>query len=58
MGIKTPIVICLCIVQTWLCKLEYIYKDIYKAVFIDEYEKFDIMKDCTNFLKKIKELKL
>lgn len=38
-------------------KLEYRDKNIYKDLFIDKYEKFDIIKNYEEFIKKIEELK-
>lgn len=55
-GIKTLIVICLCTAQRWLYKLGYKYKDVHKNAFVDRHEQLDIVKDCKNFLKKMKEL--
>lgn len=37
-GEKTPIITCLCIVQYWLCKLDYKYKNVHKKVFINEHK--------------------
>lgn len=37
-GVKTSIIICLRIAQTWLRKLKYVYKDVRKDVFVDRYE--------------------
>lgn len=51
--IKTPIIIFLCIVQKWLSKLGYKYKDKKKAVFIDGHKQCDIMKDYKKLFKKI-----
>lgn len=56
-GIKTPIIICLRKVQTWLWKLRYIYKIVHKDVFVNSHEQSDIVEDCTNFLNQMKELK-
>lgn len=41
-----------------LCKLRYIYKNIYKDIFLDKYKQSDMVEDYINFLKKIKKLKL
>ena len=45
------------IAQRWLRKLGYKYNDVYKDEFINGYKRLDVIKDCKNFLKKIKELK-
>lgn len=47
-----------CIAQTWLYKLEFVYKKIRKDVFIDSHKWPDMVKDWNCFLTKIKELKL
>lgn len=41
----------------WLNKLGYSYEDVYKDVFVDWHKQPDIVKDCVNFLKVIKDLK-
>ena len=56
--IKISITICLRTAQRWLGKLGYKYKDVCKDVFIDGHKRLNIIEDCKNFLKKIKELKL
>ena len=56
-GIKTPVVICSCTAQTWLRKLRFVYKKVDKDVFIDSYERPDMVKDRNCFLTKIEELK-
>lgn len=56
--IKTPIAIRSCIAQIWLYKLGYIYENVHKDIFVDEYEQLDVIKDHANFLKKMEELKL
>lgn len=33
------------------------YKNICKEVFVDRHEQSNVVEDCANFLKKIKELK-
>ena len=39
--------------------MKYEYKlDICKDVFIDRYNQVDVMQDCKNFFKRLKELKL
>lgn len=43
--------------QTWLNKLDYKYKYIYKNIFIDRYKQADMIKDYINFLKVLKDLK-
>lgn len=50
--------ICLQTLQTWLYKLEYVYKDVCKDGFIDRYERSDMVKNHANFLKKMEKLKL
>ena len=58
-GIETPIVIWFRTTQNWLSKLKYEYKlDVCKDVFVDGYNQADVMQDCKNFLKRLKELKL
>lgn len=44
-GKKIIITICSNIVQKWLGQLDYKYKNIYKDVFIDEYEQSNIVQD-------------
>ena len=56
-GIKILIIICLQIICTWSRKLGYVYKYIQKSRFIDRHKQFDIVENCSNFLKIIKELK-
>lgn len=34
------------------------YKNIYKDVSVDGYKLFDVIKNCTNFLKQMKKFKL
>lgn len=43
--------------QIWLYKLGYLYKNIQKYLFMNGYERFDIVEDHTHFIKKIEELK-
>lgn len=43
---------------SWLNKLGYKYKDVYKNVFINEHKQLDMVKNCINFLKVMKNLKL
>lgn len=50
-------IICLRKVQTWLCKLRYIYKIVRKDVFVNGHEQSDRIEDCANFLNQMKELK-
>ena len=56
-GIETQVTICLHTAQRWLGKLDYEYKNVRKNVFIDGHERSDVIEDCNNFLKKMKELK-
>ncbi len=56
-GVETPIVIRSRTAQAWLCKLGYMYKDVRKDVFVDGYERSDVVENRANFLKQIDELK-
>ena len=47
-----------CIAQTWLYKLEFIYKEVCKDMFIDSHKRSDVVEDRNHFLTKIEELKL
>lgn len=46
------------ITQTWLCKLRFVYKEVRKDVFIDNYKWPDIVKNRNHFLTKKEKLKL
>lgn len=46
------------IAQKWLKKLKYKYSYVEKNVFIDGYEKLDMIIDCKHFFKVIEKLKL
>ena len=56
-GIEISIIICLHTARRWLGKLGYKYKNMRKDVLIDRHKQSDIVKDCKNFFKNIKELK-
>ncbi len=56
-GIEIPVVICSYIVQTWLCKLGFVYKEICKNVFIDGYKRSNVVEDQNCFLTKMEKLK-
>lgn len=43
--IEIPIIIYLHTAQIWLRKLGYVYKDVYKNVFMDKNKQFDIVED-------------
>lgn len=43
--------------QTWLCKLRYIFKNIYKKVFLNRYIRLDEIEDYNNFFKIIEKFK-
>lgn len=55
--IGTLIVICLHIVQPWLHKLRYLYKDLCKNVFVKSDKQSDVVENRANFLNQIEELK-
>lgn len=55
--IKTPIAIRSRIAQIWLYKLDYVYENVRKNIFVDEYEQLDVIEDHANFLRKMEELK-
>lgn len=42
----------------WPYKIGFKYKNLKKEILIDNYERLNIIKDCENFLKMIKKLKL
>lgn len=46
-----------CIAQTWLRKLGFVYKEVYKDVFVDDHERPDMVENRNCFLTKIEELK-
>ena len=56
-GVETPILIRSRTARRWLCKLGYEYKDMRKYVFVDGYERSDVVKDRINFLRRMEELK-
>lgn len=37
-------------------KLEYEYKNVYKNLFIDKHKHLDVIEDCVNYLKFMKDL--
>lgn len=56
--IETLVVICFYIIQTWPCKLGFVYKKVCKNVFINHHEQPDVVEDQNCFFTKIEELKL
>lgn len=46
-----------CIAKTWLYKLRFVYKEVRKDVFVNDYEQSDMLEDENYFLIKINELK-
>ena len=56
--VETKIIIRLHIVQTWLYKLGYIYKNLRKHIFMDGYKQLDILENCAKILRKIEKFKL
>ena len=56
-GIETLIIIYSRTAKTWLRKLGYLYKDICRDVFVDRYERSNVVKDHANFLKKMEKFK-
>lgn len=55
-SISNPIEIKLRTTRNWIHKLGFEYKDVKKDVFIDKHERPDVIQDCENFLKVMKEL--
>ena len=55
--VEVPIEIRLQTARTRVNKLVYKYKNISKDIFIDVYKQSDLVKNCANFFKVIKELK-
>ena len=43
--------------QKWLHRIGFEYKDVKKDVFVDGYERSDVIEDRKRFLKKMEELK-
>ena len=56
-GIEIPVVMCLRTVQTWLCTLRFVYKEVRKDVFVDGHKRTDVVEDQNCFLTHIEELK-
>lgn len=55
--IETLVVICFHIVQTWLNKLGFVYKEICKDGFINGHKQSNMIKNHNCFLTKIEKLK-
>ena len=55
-GIQSPIEIKSRISRNWLYKLGFKYKDIKKDIFVDEYERLDVVEDRKKFSSTMKDL--